>query len=370
MNRPSWKLLFTLAATLGATACVIEEAPYDGAPDFGEPDGNEQDAGPEVEMTPFADIRVPTDDGAAAYRFRFATVENGPIVTLVESPLGYPEAAIPDECALDTFLRVADANAEVPRALVRECGVPQADGSRRTMREGEPPMRAGELNTAGLSLGFGRVVLPRECTKSVFDDRVNELEELASYQPLVNTNCEQECELFVAWNNTGCAFYNGDGVFQNNCSSADYTALLAQYGPFGQVCLEYGGWECDQVPNPECAHNEWIIGDWGPWNTWTRQSSNTSRTTRVRAEVTTCGSTATQGGWYAKKNANDSWGTKHNVTFSAYSTSVLVLSAGWDGNNNWRGWDFKITGQGSNFRVATAWVELQGKNRFTCPLKL
>ena len=47
---------------------------------------------------------------------------------------------------------------------------------------------------------------------------------------------------------------------------------------------------------------------------------------------------------------------------------IIVLSAGWDGNDDWRGWDFDIYASGSDFHVIHAWVELEGKNRFECPL--
>lgn len=366
MNDIYFKRLLAIVVILTVSACTFHSPKYSSEPRLSD---IVQDSSGGQDVVPFADIRVATDDGAAKYRFRFIKPDNGPVVTLIESPLDYPEPDIPAECALSTFLRVADIDAQVPRELLEDCGVPQEDGERYMLSDDNLSLRVSDLRKPEHTLDMSEVPR-RKCSKSWFNDRLKKLEELASYQPLIKTNCDSECELFVVWNETGCAFYNGQGELQNNCSESDIQSLILQYGSRGEVCLTWGPLQCDLVPDPECAHTEWVIGDWGPYGNWTRNSAHTSRTTRVRAEITTCCDNINRGWWQIKRPGDVSWGAKHNFNFGGRNTTAtLILSAGWDGNNNWNGWDFRIHAEGSCFHAATAWIELKGRNRFRCPLK-
>jgi hypothetical protein len=358
--------MMTMLAPWGA--CMVEAGTPNAAQDLG---GEGEPQAPGQDLRTLAEVAIPTEDGQASYRFRFARVDDGPMLATIESPLGYPAPRIPTECALETFLRVARADSLVPSELIEECLSPAERVELGLPGEGAVSVRAVALQDPESTLEFDAQAADALCNADAFDKRVAELKVLAAYQPDIPINCQSECEYGVIWDGTGCGYIDENGTNLGLCSDLDYQTLLMQYGPYGFLCLEQGPPVCDFVPNPECAHTEYVLGDWGPFGVWERKSNEFSRTTRVRVEVSSCDpEEPTTGWWRMKENSADPFGAQNPVFWPAGTHSTLILSAGWDESDNWRGWDFQIHAAGTNFHVANAWVELQGKNRFRCPLAI
>lgn len=346
-------LIMTMTLSTGAVGC-LDRAEASDDPPAPEPESGSASLGAPDEPGWFADIRAPTADGRASYWFRFGEVD-GVLVTSVESPLGYPQAVVPDECALQTYLRVADADAIVPEALLRGCGSDAAPGV----------ARVSDLRTPDLQLELTAAAAPL-CSHAAFDDRIDQLQDLAAYQPPI-PDCDSVCDVYVFWNQSGCAFYDENGSFIGICAPQDLPDIMEEF-PFGEGCVD-SHLECNgTMPNPACAHDETVLADWGPWLTWERSSGSGSVTTRTRVELSACDASGIEAWWRGKENGGDPWGSKHFLSYPGNTRSVLTLSAGWDGADKWRGWDFDVGAAGSGFHVGYARVELQGKNRFTCPL--
>lgn len=333
--------MVALALLSVSPACVVDEG--EGAPEV------------------LAELSVPTEDGLAEYRFELSRLADGPLVTRIESPLGYPEVVVNGECALDTFLRVAPADMVVPEALLAECGVPGADGGRRALAATDPVFTAGELRRGDLALATEPP--RRRCSRSEFDHRLDELRALASFQPSV-PDCELECLVWAEWDESSCVFVYPDGSW-DECSALDHQFLLTNYGPSGQGCAEQDLVCGPPIPAPACDHTEWVIGDWGPYGVWQRESAG-SKTSKVIAELSNCGGETGRGWWQAKEDSGP-WSSQQVVPLAPNALTTIVLSAGVM-NGDWRGWDFRLHADGSKLHAATAWVELQGRNAATCPI--
>lgn len=112
---------------------------------------------------PLADIVVPTPDGTAPYRFRFFAGDGGKIATVVEIPFGAARPVLEDECALDTYLRVARVGDPIPAALLAACPRTHADAAvaRR--------VAASDASQLAFTAAASAAAL---CTHSSFDSRI------------------------------------------------------------------------------------------------------------------------------------------------------------------------------------------------------
>lgn len=367
MKYPGWQLACLMTATLvHGGACAMEDAMPDAAQDL----ANEAQAAVlDPAVSPVTEVTLPTADGQAAYSFRFDHMAEGPILTTITSPLDHPMPIVPTECALDTFLRVVSGETLVPSALIEHCLSPADRVALGLPGEGPVTVRAGFLQEPDAPPIVYAPPPVAQCYSTGFQERVDELEEQAAYQPIVPTSCGAECELGILWSQDGCAYVDEDFNNLGSCSALDYAWVLGM-GLSGHHCLDYGEYQCQFEPDPACAHTEHVYGDWGPYSSWWQRTSNgQSETTRVRVEVASCDPNQGVSGWWrVKQSSGGSFGPQNPVYWGAGTYTSLTLSAGWNGNDEWRGWDFQIRAEGSGFRVISAWTEMQGKDRFECPI--
>ena len=370
MKHPGWHfpyLMTTMLVPWGA--CTMADA----IPDEAQGQANEARAVvQDSTVRPVTEVTLPTADGRASYSFRFDRMAEGPILTTIETPLDYPIPIVPTECALDTFLRVASSDTLVPSELIDYCLSPTARAALGLPKEGEVTVRAGYLqDPEAPPLGYAAGNALALCNTPGFQARVAELEEKAAFQPLIPTNCETPCEYGILWNQQSCAYVDENFNNLGPCTNDHYLWVLGM-GLSGHYCVEAGPLQCDFEPNPACAHTAHVYGDWGPYTSWwQRESNGQSQTTGVRVEIATCDpNQATSGWWRMKQSSGDSFGPQTAVDWGAGTHTALILSAGWNGNHEWRGWDFQIRAEGNDFHVISAWVEMQGKHDLLCPIKL
>lgn len=321
--------------------------PPDGPPDT-EPDADQ----------PIADLSVATPDGNASYRLRFFAGEGNAIATLVDVPAGYAKPLLDEDCALDTYLRVAPADAAIPPALVAACPRTPAQPLVQSVADLEPPERG---------LVFDASAAPTEplCAKSAFDNRVDELEKLAAYQPTIYPY-HLECDSWVGWDGGGCVYHDNGGNLQ--CDDAYYQSLISTYGPEGYLCFHQTLVADPPHLDAACAHPEWIFNDWGPWTTWERASvaANISKT---RAEISVCGTSGAKAYWQTRQSTDVPWGAQHKFDINGNGLSILTLSAGSVGAY-YDKWDFRIHAAGSQIRAASAWVDMSANKHADCPMKI
>jgi hypothetical protein len=354
-----------LALLLGAAACDMEEPP-DAAETAWALDHRELAPDAQGQRT-LARFDVPTEDGSEHYTFTFSTVDDGALAILIDTPIGYPRPLIDDECALDTFLRVAPPDHSVPAELLAECGAePGAE-------EASPHalVRAGDLALAEHTLRLERSPPTRRCSLSSPQKVAAELEALAEYQAPM-PQCEWGCDARVEWNTFGCPhdpvtcyckLLDGDGNFISSCNA---TGAASYYGAaWGNLCVEPTV-SCYAVPNPECKPESWVYSD-SNYSVWQRTGTNI---TRVRVEIENCGSRSTEGWWRTRPSSSSPWSSSVAYTGAANADQTLILSAGWDAQDRWRGWDFQIRAESEKLNIASAWVRMTGKDRHACSLML
>jgi hypothetical protein len=216
------------------------------------------------------------------------------------------------------------------------------------VRDLSPAQRGLDVTTALAAL----------CTQADFDARTTQLTIDASYVPLRNA-----CTRSIVWNwlDGSCFQLDEDNTMIGDCGTKDLAAAVATEDDWGSMCREYG-----EIPDPLCAHSAAVFGDYGPADVWSRQSPPT--TTKVRLEASVCNDTAMTR-WKQKYNAGDDWGASyyHEVPTGL---NVLTLNAGWNGSDEWRARYFSLLVSDlgtSTVHVGSAWINLSGKNRFTCP---
>ncbi|HWN71561.1 MAG TPA: hypothetical protein VNM90_28180 [Haliangium sp.] len=359
-------LMMSLLAPAGA--CTLETEVPGTAGDL---EAEVDPPAPGQELETLAEVTIPTKDGQASYRFRFDRIDDGPVLTIIESPLGYPAPDVPTECALDTFLRVAPADSLVPAALIEHCLTPAERVERGLPEAGEVSVRAADLQdpTQILALDYQAAAQGAACTTQAFAQRVNELEVLAAYVPTVPVCQPGECEFAVAWDLENCQFMDGNGNFDSYCSPAYHASLLYE-AVSGYKCLQYSPPSCVAVPDPFCSHTWFVLGDWGPFGVWQRTSNGFSETTNVRAEVSVCSVQEPATGWWRmKREAADPFGAQHPLTFAPGALTTIILTAGAQ-NDLWRGMDFQIHAEGDNMHVISAWVYMQGLIYSRCPVAI
>jgi hypothetical protein len=277
----------------------------------------------------------------------------------MDVPIGAPQPELPDECPLDTFLRVAPDDALVPPALLAACG---------RAADAAVPHTAGELDTAHLALAIGPAALTGPlCTREAFDSRAVALAKDAGYVPKIQS-CDQECVWGEVWDQTSCAVVDGDGNFLGWCDPGVYADLLEFVGPYGEYCEEYQPVNCQWVPNPACDPTVATYPDWGPWLDWQRFS--TFPTTAMRVETSVCGPDGASAYWQDKAKSGDAWGVKHTFAIPGNYISVLTLHAGWDANGTYLGRYYLGHVSGFGFHVASAWLGMVGDPHLSCPLKI
>lgn len=354
------------------SACATEPVPGDDADDLAGPAPADELVSrgdrppPLIADGPIADVRRPTADGRASYRFQFLAAE-GVVATIAETPGGYPEPLIPSECALDTFLRVAADDALVPDELRRFCGHESAGAGARRVAELRKPGGELELAPAGAARGsLGIAAVPSLCTSTGYANRLTDLRAAASYRPSV-PDCT--CNFGAAWNNTGCAWVDGDGDIISQCEPADYFFFLSQ-APAGFYCLP-GHTTCEPVPDPACAHT-WQVyddNDNGNWSAWQRFSTGADQNTETRVYFAACDASPVTGYWRMREQSTDPWGQQHPFSISGSSTGTVHLSGPVSGGD-YVGWDFFVRLDGDNFQVASAWVYMEGRDASDCPMNL
>lgn len=368
MKHPGSRLPFLMMTMLAPWgACALED-PTPGAAEAQE-DQIEAAARDQAVHT-VAEVLVPTEDGQAAYRFRIDRVDDGVMLTTIESPLGYPVPQVPTECALDTFLRVAPEDSVVPAALIEHCLSPDERAIFGLPGEGEGSVQVAAVKEPGSTLEFTQESEEALCNVESFQERAGDLQDLAAYVPTISYGCESPCIQSVAWDLTSCIFLDEYGNFDGYCNDIEHQFLIDNYGPSGGGCMAHGPPVCSEGPDPWCAHDWRVLADWGPWVEWQRTTHEDSHTTRVRAEISSCGPNGTTGWWRMKREASDPWGAEHALFWPAGTHTVHVLSAGWDTNDAWRGFDFQVHADGSGFHAIFAWVKMEGRDRFRCPIQL
>jgi len=303
---------------------------------------------------PLADIVVPNPDGTAPYRFRFFADDDGKIATVVEIPFGAARPVLEDECALDTYLRVARVGDPIPAALLAACPRTHADAAvarRVAPSEASPLSFTAAVSAAAL------------CTHSSFDSRVAELTTLAKYQPIIHPS-HFECDDWVGWDEGGCLHHDSGG--NDECDAAYYQSLLSTYGPSGYLCFHYAQVADPPYPNPACAHPAWTFGDYvnAPW----QRFSVAANISKVRAELSVCGNDTVPGSWQSRETTSVAWSATHALGFPPHATSIVTLQAGWAGDF-YNKWDFKITANGP-VNVASSWVDMSATKHAICPIKI
>lgn len=347
---------WTMSAALLLSACATEEVSTPELVSHGEP------AVGVVADGPIAEVLRPTDDGRAHYRFQFTAAE-GIVATIAETPHGYPEPIIPGECALDTFLRVADDDALVPDELRRHCGDPSVDAGPRRVAELRKP--GGELELKPAISGPGIASQPL-CTSGGYADRLDDLRALAAYRPSVS---QCTCDFGALWNANGCAWVNSSGAIVQACTPGDYQYFLMQ-APSGFFCAP-GHTTCSPVPDPACAHNWSVFDDNnnGNWSAWQRFSVGADLNTETRVSFAACNSSPVTGYWRARAQSTHAWGNEQPFSISGSSSGTIHLSGPVSGGD-YVGWDFFVRLDGTNFQVASAWVYMEGLDASRCPMNL
>jgi hypothetical protein len=196
--------------------------------------------------------------------------------------------------------------------------------------------------------------------------RLTQLTSAASYRPTV-PDCT--CNLGAAWNNTGCAWVDGDGDILQLCEPADYAFFLSQ-APAGFYCLP-GHTTCQQVPDPACAHT-WQVyddNDNGNWSGWQRFSTGADVNTETRVDFAACNSSPVTGYWRMREQSTDPWGPQHPFSIAGSSSGTVHLSGPVSGGD-YVGWDFFVRLDSPNFQVASAWVYMEGRDASDCPMNL
>jgi hypothetical protein len=350
-------LCCTAAISLALTACATEPLPL-------EPEAT-ADEGPAASTLegPIVEVLRPTADGRAHYRFQFIAAE-GMIAVLSETPYGYPEPVLPQECALDTFLRVAADDDLVPAELRRHCGDPSAEAGPRRTRELRKP--GGEFQLQPVTDEPTIAAVPSLCTSSGYASRLDTLRDLAAYRA-PKSQCT--CNLGARWNLDGCAWIDGSGNILQQCSALDHQSFLMQ-AVSGFYCIP-GETTCQAVPNPACGHNWTVFDDNnnGNWSAWQRPSVGADLNTRTRVDFASCTSASTTGFWKMRQQSTNAWGAEHPISVSGLNTATLTLSGPVSGGD-YVGWDFFVRLDGASFQVASAWVYMEGIDASTCPMNL
>jgi len=344
------RALLLLATAQAITACATEPLATP------EPVVDESAADDAIRAVPLADISVPTPDGRASYRFKFFETD-GVIATSVTVPFGYA-VPVADDCALTTFLRIAAEDALVPPQLIAAC----ASGSQalvsRRVRDFWPTARGLDTTTE----------LAAACSHPTFNARTAALTSDASYIPN-----HSACVDRISWDfhyspadEHYCYHTNAGGYPTIRCNDDEIDIAEDinehSYELSGTYCLDYGS-----VPNHACDHDSAAFGDWGPYTTWTREPPKVA--TKVRMETSVCLGTTAMTRWKQRYHWADPWSASHYDVIDAGLT-VMTLSAGWDGDDHWNKRYFSLFASNlddSTLHVGTAWLDLAGKNRFTCP---
>ncbi len=346
----------SLTLALGAmSACEMEgeldEASFDDTEGLSELDTTLPDG-------LVADISVPTDDGAAAHRFQFV-VDGDVIATYVDSPAGYPAPVIEDDCALDTYLRVAPDDAVVPEALLHICD-PDGAQLRRAAAPTVAELRTDDhvLELAAASSEF--------CSIPAFVEREANLAERAAFIPDKYSCTPGECTTFVVWDQQYCRITNSAGVILDWCDPIT-AAFYQSMAPLGSACIASAPPSCEWAPNHACDHPAPVDSTYLQQPKWSMQRYNV---TRVHLQVSGCGTKRT-GSW--QQDTGSGWGSKHTFDTGGDSYRQLTLSAGWTASDKWKGRGFRVTvngGKDERFHAIAAWAKLAGKDRHECPLKL
>lgn len=338
------RALISLVAVHAIAACV-DEPTSEPAPEPGSEGGAAPIEG--IRAVPLADLTVPTADGRATYRIKFFETD-GVIATSVTVPFGQP-VPISDDCALTTFLRVADEDALVPQPLLEACGAATASFAPRRVRDLAPTLRGLEVGEAAVAT----------CSHSTFDDHVDAMEADAAFVAQHWT-----CTHGIGWEGNLCKQYNAAGDAYADCTANQAQAAYSTGLWSGFDCIDEG-----YAPNPACVHTSTAIADWGPWAVWTRPSP--FATTKVRLETSVCNEHALTR-WKQKFSSGDAWGPSFYDDIPT-GLNVLTLSAGWNASEQWRTRYFSLLVSNldlSTVHIATAWSNLGGKSRFTCPSHL
>lgn len=325
-----------VGATCALFGCV------ESAPDRGAQDGL------------IAELERPTPDGTA-YTFRFSVVD-GVVTKEVFTPAGQLPP-VDDECALDTFLRIAPDDAVVPMELRRSCASHDlpALGAHATV---------AELRPTGLAFQISNATGPA-CTESAYNARYNALVTAASYVPTVNLPTGVSCDAYYfLGGDLSCSVYNAHtGDFMYLCDPTQ----IPDDGPPG--CW---AWHTTYTPgpDPDCAHN---ISSWGAfspsWLDW-QVSTPTSTVSSARFEVSACSSSGqSSASWQARRHTTDAWGTLHVTVWNGVGLYQLSFDSG-TSSGNWAGNQYQFKAHGNGVRPMYAGARMRDLDRSECPSHL
>lgn len=293
-------------------------------------------------------------DGAA-YKFRFSVID-GVVVKEVFTPAGQPPP-VDDECALDTFLRVAPDDAEVPTVLRQSC-------ARHDVAALRARATVGELRRVGLVLELSNGSGPA-CTESAYNARYNTLVTAAGYVPTVNLPTGIAPDAYYLLGGDGsCSVYDAHtGAFKYWCDPTQ----IPDDGPPG-----WWQWHTTYTPgpDPDCAHN---ISSWGAfspsWLDW-QVSTPTSTVASARFEVSACSSAGQSSAtWQTRRHTTDAWGTIHATVWSGAGLYQLSFDSGTT-SGNWAGNQYQFQAHGNGVRPMYAGARMRDLDRSECPSHL
>ncbi|MEO8550490.1 MAG: hypothetical protein ABI678_10965 [Kofleriaceae bacterium] len=295
-----------------------------------------------------AELERPTADGTA-YTFRFS-VTDGVVAKEVFTPAGH-SPPVDDECALDTFLRVAADDAVVPMELRRSCATHDlpALGEHATV---------AELRPSGLTFQIAAASGPA-CTESAYNARYNALVTAASYVRTISVQTGFDCYIWYSLGPFGqCIAWDANGTTVL-CNAAQ----IPDDGPPG--CLVWHDLYSPE-PDPDCEHNITSWGAFNPaWADW-QVTTPTSTVSAARFEVSACGSSdQSAASWQSRRHTTDAWNTLHVTVWNGIGLYQIVLDSG-TSSGNWSGNQFQFKTHGTAVRPMFAGARMQGLDRGQC----